>query len=76
MADSLLVFVPHDDHVRHEQAHQRCSVLKEVGNLSPDGTRARAVKFVMKFIRRVANSLGLAKVAAAKMAREAGSMTN
>ena len=51
-------------------AHGACSVLKEVGELSPDGTKARAVKNVMKLI---SNSLGAAKVAPAKMAREAGS---
>ena len=67
MADSLSVFVP------HEQAHGAFSVLKEVkevGKLSPDGTIARAEKNVMKLI---ANSLGPAKVAPAKMARGAGS---
>ena len=64
MADSLWVFVP------HEQAHGACSILKEVGLLSPDGIKARAVKNVMKLI---ANSPGAAKVAPAKMAREAGS---
>ena len=63
MADSLLVFVP------HEQAHGACSILKEVGILSPDGIKARAVKIVMKLI---ANSPGAAKVAPAKMTREAG----
>ena len=59
-----MVFVP------HEQAHGACSVLKEVGVLSPDGTKARTVENVMKLI---ANSPGVAKVAPAKMAREAGS---
>ena len=63
MADSLLVFVP------HEQAHGACSILAEVGILSPDGTKARAVKNLMKLI---ANSPGAAKVAPAKMTREAG----
>ena len=58
-----MVFVP------HEQAHGACSVLKEVGKLSPDGNKARAVQNVVKLI---ANSLGGAKVAPAKMAREAG----
>ena len=57
MADSLLVFVP------HEQAHGACSILKEVGILSPDGIIARAVKNVMKLI---ANSPGAAKVAPAE----------
>ena len=64
MADSLLVFVP------HEEAHGACSILKEVGILRPDGIKARAVKNVMKLI---VNSPGAAKVAPAKMAREAGS---
>ena len=59
MADSLLVFVP------HEQAHKACSILKQVGILSLDGTKARAVKNVLKLI---ANSLGAAKVAPAAMA--------
>ena len=63
MADRLLVFVP------NEQAHGTCSILKEAGILSPDGIKARAVKKVMKLI---ANSRGAAKVAPAKMAREAG----
>ena len=64
VADSLLVFVP------YEQAHGACSILKEVGILSPDGIKARAVKIVMKLI---ANSPGAAKVAPAKMAKKAGS---
>ena len=64
MADSLLVLLP------HEQAHGTCGILKEVGILSPDGIKARAVKIVMKLI---ANSPGAAKVALAKMAREDGS---
>ena len=37
LADSLLVFV------LHEQMHGACSILKQVGILSPDGTKARAV---------------------------------
>ena len=65
MADSLLVFVP------HQQAHGACSILKEVTILSPDGIKARAVQNVMKLI---ANSPGAAKVALAKMAREAGGL--
>ena len=48
MSDSLLVFVP------HEQAHEACSVLKEAGTLSPDGTKARTVKKVMKLIAKLA----------------------
>ena len=65
-ADSLLVFMP------HEQTHGACSILKEVGRLSSDGIKARecAVKNVMELI---ANSLGAAEVAPAKMEREAGS---
>ena len=38
MADSLLVFVP------HEQAHGARSILKDVGILSPDRTKARPVE--------------------------------
>ena len=54
MADSHLVFVP------HEQTHKACSILKQIGRLSPDSTKARAVKNVMKLI---ANSPSAAKVA-------------
>ena len=61
-----MVFVP------HEQAHGACSILKEVGILSPDGIKGRAVKIVMNS-KLIANSPGAAKVAPAKMAREAGS---
>ena len=63
MADSLLVFVP------HEHTHRASSILKQIGILSPDGTKARAVKNVMKLI---ANSLSVAKVAPTEMAGEAG----
>ena len=54
MANSLLVLMP------HEQTHGAFSILKQIGILSPDGTKARAVKNVMKLI---ANSLSVAKVA-------------
>ena len=54
MADSLLVFVP------HEQTHRACSILKQIGMLSPDGTKARAVENIMKLI---ASSQSTAKVA-------------
>ena len=63
MADSPLVLVP------HEQAHGACSIPKEVGILSPDGIKARAIKNVVKLI---ANSPGAAKVAPAEMAGQAG----
>ena len=52
MADSLLVLMP------HEQTHGAFSILKQIGILSPDGTKARAVKNVMKLI---ANTLSAAK---------------
>ena len=52
MANSLLVLMP------HEQTHGAFSILKQIGILSPDGTKARAVKNVMKLI---ANSLSVAK---------------
>ena len=42
MADSLLIFVP------HEQTHRASSILKQIGILSPDGSKARAVENVMK----------------------------
>ena len=61
MADSLLVLMP------HEQTHGAFSILKQIGILSPDGTKA--VKNVMKLI---ANSLSVAKVAPTEMAGEAG----
>ena len=64
MANSLLVLMP------HEQTHGAFSILKQVGILSPDGTKARAVKNVMKLI---ANSLSVAKVAPTEMAGKAGS---
>ena len=48
MASSLWVLMP------HEQTHGAFSILKQIGILSPDGTKARAVKNVMKLI---ANSL-------------------
>ena len=59
----LLVLMP------HEQTHGAFSILKQIGILSPDGTKARAVKNVMKLI---ANSLSVAKVAPTEMAGEAG----
>ena len=62
MASSLLVLMP------HEQTHGAFSILKQIGKLSPDGTKARAVKNVMKLI---ANSLSVAKVALTQMAGEA-----
>ena len=49
MANSLLVLMP--------QRHGAFSILKQIGILSPDGTKARAVKTVMKLI---ANSLSVA----------------
>ena len=64
MAGSLLVFVP------HEQAHGAFSNLKQVGTLSPDGTKAGPVKNLMML---KANSPGAAKVALEEMPREAGS---
>lgn len=48
MANSLLVLMP------HEQTHGAFNILKQIGILSPDVTKARAVKNVMKLI---ANSL-------------------
>ena len=63
MANSLLVLMP------HEQTHGAVSILKQIGILSPDGTKARAVKHVMKLI---ANSLSVAKVAPTEIAGEAG----
>ena len=62
MAHSLLFLMP------HEQTHGAFSILKQIGILSPDGTKARAVKNVMKLI---ANSLIAAKIAPVKVAREA-----
>ena len=62
MANSLLVLMP------HEQTHGAFSILKQIGILSPDGTKARAVKNVMKLI---ANSLSVAKVAPTEIAGEA-----
>ena len=59
-----IVFVP------HEETHRASSILKQFGILSPDGTKARAVQNVMKFI---ASSLSVAKVTPTVMAREAGS---
>ena len=63
MANSLLVLMP------HEQTHGAFSILKQIGILSPDGTKARAVKNVVKLM---ANSLSVAKVAPTEMAGEAG----
>ena len=63
LADSLLVFMP------HEQMHRASSILGQTGTLSPDGTKGRAVKNVMKLI---ANSSGAASVALSDKAREAG----
>ena len=63
VADSLLGLMP------HEQTHGAFSILKQVGILSPDGTKARAVKNAMKLI---ANSLSVAKVPPTEMAGEAG----
>ena len=54
MANGLLVLMP------QEQRHGAFSILKQIGILSPDGTKATAVKNVMKLI---ANSLSVAKVA-------------
>ena len=62
MANSLLALMP------HAQTHGAFSILKQIGKLSPDGTKARAVKNVMKLI---ANSLSVAKVAPTEMAGEA-----
>ena len=53
MADSLLVFMP------HKRTHRASSIPKQIGLLSPDGTKARAVKNVMKLI---AYSLSFAKL--------------
>ena len=58
----LLVLLP------HEQTHGAFSILKQIGILSPDGTKAMAVKNVMKLI---ANSPSVAKVAPTEMAGEA-----
>ena len=44
MANSLLVPMP------HELTHGAFSILKQIGILSPDGTKARAVKNVMKLM--------------------------
>ena len=63
MADSLLIFM------QHEQTHRAYSILKQTGILSPDGTKARAVKNIMKLI---ANSQSVAEVAPTEMAGEAG----
>ena len=63
MANSLLVLMP------HEQTHGAFSILKQIGILSPERTKARAVKNVMKLI---ANSLSVAKVAPMEMVGEAG----
>ena len=63
MANSLLVLMP------HEHTHGAFSILKQIGILSPDGTKVRAVKNVMKLI---ANSLSATKVAPTEMAGEAG----
>ena len=54
MANSLLVLMP------HEQTHGASSILKQIEILSPDGTKARAVKNVMKLIP---DSLSVTKVA-------------
>ena len=62
MANSLFVLMP------HEQTHGAFSILKQIGILSPDGTKARAVKNVTRLI---ANSPSVAKVAPTEMAREA-----
>ena len=62
MANSLLVLVP------HEQTHGAFSILKQIGILSPDGTKARAVKTVMKLIAYSPS----AKVAPTEMGGEAG----
>ena len=62
MANSPLVLMP------NEQTHGAFSILKQIGILSPDGTKARAVKNVMKLI---AKSLSVAKVAPTEMAGEA-----
>ena len=62
MANSLLALMP------HEQTHGAFSILKQIGILSPDGTKARAVKNVTKLI---ANSLSVAKVASTEMAGKA-----
>ena len=63
MADSLLVLVP------HEQTHRASSILKQIGLLSPDGSKARAVEYVMKLIT---DSLSAAKAAPTETAREVG----
>ena len=65
-ADSLLVFVP------HEQTHRASSILKQIGILSSDGSKARAVENVIKLI---ANSLSVAMAAPTpmEMGWEAGS---
>ena len=57
MADGHLVFVP------QEQTHRGCSILKQIGVLSPDDTK----------VKLIANSLSAAKVAPTERAREAGS---
>ena len=64
MADSLLVLVP------YKQKNIASSILKQIGILSPDGSKARAVENVMTLI---ANSLSAAKAASTEMARKAGS---
>ena len=62
MANSLLALMP------HEQTHGASSILKQIALLSPDGTKARAVRNVMKLI---AHGLSVAKVAPTEMAGEA-----
>ena len=54
MADSLLVFVP------HEHLQRALCILNQVGILSPDGTEARPVKNVTELI---ANSPSATQVA-------------
>ena len=62
MTNSLLVLLPRD------QTHGAFSILKQIGILSPDGTKARAVKNVLKLM---SNRLSVAKVAPTEMAGEA-----
>ena len=66
MADSLLVLVP------HEQMHRASSILKQIGILSPDGTKARAAKSVMKLIAYSLSVAKVAPIAPTEMAGEAG----
>lgn len=59
MADSLLVFAPHEQKHRAKRAF---GILKRAGTMTPTGTNVKAVKIAMKPTLRLVQRLGLPRL--------------